>query len=941
MYFDLTLNLSLVIALSAVSGFISQRLQDGRTTRAVLQGVLFGLVAVIGMNRPVVIEPGLIFDGRSVMLSVCALYFGPWAAVVSGALALAGRAWIGGVGLIPGLLTIGVSVVGGLYFRRRFHVPNDSPSAKQLFGMGVAVHLGYISFMLGLPRESALHAFEQIALPMMVLFPLATILAGKIIGNQERLNRSIQALQRTNELQSITLRSVGDGVIAIDREGRITKMNPSAAALTGWESRDAIGALLSEVVRITPGLAIQSAMEGVCSDLPPDSEISSREGTKCALGGSIAPMKDDRDQVVGVVVTLRNRTKEIESERALRASETKYRSVVEHSPDVIVRCDNEHRIIFANTQAEALLGWKVELNQPRTLRELDTPIEECAQWEAACKRMAETGLPHELEVLHQGSRGEIILLARLVPEPHQAGSTLVIIQDVTERRRSERRMRLLTSALNAAANAIVITDKHAIIEWVNPAFSRFTGFAFDEAIGADPGAILGSGKHPKSLYKTMWATIAAGKVWSGEMINRRKDGTFYTEDMTITPIVDHLGEITHYVAVKQDITQRKSLEAQARHSQKMDAIGQLAGGVAHDFNNILASVLLNVGLLQMELDLDTTKTKRLSELEKEIMKGAALARQLLAFSRKQSMEVRPLDLHASIAGLLRMLNRLVGETVKIELMPSDKRPKIQADLGMIEQVVVNLVVNARDAMPKGGTVVIDVQVLEVTTEHVETTAEARVGQFVRLSVLDTGHGMDELVLEKIFEPFFTTKEAGKGTGLGLATVHGIVKQHGGWIEVESVVGSGTRFDIFFESCDAAVATETPPAAPGHQTGAGETILLAEDDPSVQRAIAESLRQSGYRVITAKNGPEAVAVWNDSQTLIKLLITDMIMPEKMNGMELASKLRETRPDLKVIICTGYGAELLPTQLPANPPTVVLRKPFQPATLMSTVRQILDC
>jgi two-component system cell cycle sensor histidine kinase/response regulator CckA len=939
MYFDLALNLSLLIALCGLAGFVSTRLGDGNARGAIFLGCLFGLAIALAMFRPAVVEPGVIFDGRSVMISVCSLYFGPLAAVTAGAIAIVARVGIGGPGLPMGLVVIVCSLGLGLFFRRLFGIPAKAPTTKQLFVMGVAVHLAFIAAIFALPRESALHTLKHVAIPVMLLYPIATVFAGHIVGVQRQLNQSLNELQRMNELQSIMLRSIGDGIIAADLEGRVTLINPAAEKFSGWSSLEAKGRPLTEVVRVTPPLPTNPPTEEQ-SDLPPQTEILSRTGERFFLGGMIAPLKNKDGRFLGVVLTLRNRTDEIESERALRLSEQRHRSLVEHSPDIILRCNQAHQITFANPVAEALLGWKVDVTRPRTLREMELPDDECQRFEEACKMLRKTGEPQEFELLHRGPSGEIALVARLIPESDRSGNVLALIQDVTERRRSEGRMHLLTAALNAAANAIIITDSKGLIEWVNPAFSRYTLYSFDEVIGLNPGEILGSGKHPKEFYQVMWATIGAGKVWSGEMINRRKDGTIYTEDMMITPIIDAHGQITHHVAVKQDISQRKSLEAQARHSQKMDAIGQLAGGVAHDFNNILASVMLNVGLLQMEPGMDPIKKQMLADLEKEIMRGATLARQLLTFSRQQAMEMKPLDLHEVVSGLLRMLTRLVGEGVKIVLNSSQDLPRIRADVGMIEQVVVNLVVNARDAMPTGGRVEIRIQACDVAADHVLSKTEARVGNFVRLTVTDTGHGMDDKVLEKIFEPFFTTKTPGKGTGLGLATVHGIVKQHGGWIEVESVVGKGTCFDIYFEACLDKVPILPPPRPQRQRVGTGETILLAEDEASVRLAIAGTLRRHGYKVITARNAHEALAKWSGNQVSIKLLITDMIMPENMNGLELASKLRESEPSLKVVICTGYSSDLLPSQLPQEPLTLVLKKPFQPSTLLAVLRQVFE-
>jgi signal transduction histidine kinase/DNA-binding response OmpR family regulator len=389
----------------------------------------------------------------------------------------------------------------------------------------------------------------------------------------------------------------------------------------------------------------------------------------------------------------------------------------------------------------------------------------------------------------------------------------------------------------------------------------------------------------------------------------------------------------------QDITSHKQLQAQLLHAQKMEAIGQLAGGVAHDFNNILAAALLHLQLLQQRQNLEPELVASLRELEKGTKRGASLTRQLLLFSRRQVMQTKRLDFNEVIQGLLKMLTRLLGEDIDTIFSPGSEPVWVEADAGMLEQVVMNLCVNARDAMPRGGYLDLRLQHLALGAEEVRHHPEAQPGPFACLTVTDTGCGMDEATLKRIFEPFFTTKEAGKGTGLGLATVHGIVQQHHGWVEVQSVIDRGTTFRVFLPAAE-------PPEAEQLQAdqvncrGGTETILLVEDDEPVRRMVGMTLRRHGYEILEAGDGSEAIRMWERHEVKVSLVFTDMVMPGGLTGLELGQRLQQSKPGLKVVISSGYSPDLVAREgrLPAG--MRFLAKPFDPKSLGRMVREFLD-
>jgi signal transduction histidine kinase/DNA-binding response OmpR family regulator len=390
----------------------------------------------------------------------------------------------------------------------------------------------------------------------------------------------------------------------------------------------------------------------------------------------------------------------------------------------------------------------------------------------------------------------------------------------------------------------------------------------------------------------------------------------------------------------EDITEQKRLETQLRQAQKMEAVGQLAGGVAHDFNNILTGMMLHLGLLQNSPLLPPGMQEPLRELEGQAQRAAALTRQLLLFSRRQVMQTSPLDLRQLLDNMLKMLRRLLGETIAIEFAPPPALPLVQADAGMLEQVVMNLCVNARDAMPQGGRLIMALQEAEISPQEAQRNSEARPGRFVRLCVTDTGCGMNEKTLVRIFEPFFTTKEPGKGTGLGLATVFSIVKQHQGCVTVSSAPGVGSTFCVYWPVSTAQNSAESSPQAPAHASGGTESILLVEDEQSVRDLTARALRNRGYRVLEAANGPEALRVWEQSGQRIDLLFSDVVMPQGLSGLDLARQLRVRKPDLKVILFSGYSNEAIAADRGLGKEMAYLSKPCSQETMVKTVRDCLD-
>jgi PAS domain S-box-containing protein len=501
--------------------------------------------------------------------------------------------------------------------------------------------------------------------------------------------------------------------------------------------------------------------------------------------------------------------------------------------------------------------------------------------------------------------------------------------------KTDQRLRIQSAALEAAANEILITDRDGRIVWANSSFSRYTGYALNEAIGKSPGELVKSGIHDHAFYKEMWDTILSGKPWRGQMVNRRKNGTHFSEDVTITPVVSERG-ISHFVAVKQDITERLSLEAQVQKAQRMEALGELSAGIAHDFNNILAATLLYIGLLTDEPGMADSAKGVLRELEKEVQRGSSLTKQLLSFGRQKTGKLSVLDLWDLIAGMQRMLQRLLGERVRVRVDMPGKGLWVHADGAMIEQVIINLCINARDAMPEGGTLTISGRLVEVPAPL--SQYDGKEGWFVELSVKDTGCGMSEDVRSRIFEPFFTTKEAGRGTGLGLAIVSRILRQHKGWISVESSLGNGSSFSLFLPHSAPSTEEEEKKETPASR-GRGERILLLEDEPSLREAMSRALREGGYTVAAFATIPAARLHLSSANIPYALLLADHVLPDGGDGVQFAQEMRAQFKAIRVIICSGYPDEPGRASTPPDPAFTYVAKPFTAGQLLSAVRQQL--
>ncbi len=513
-----------------------------------------------------------------------------------------------------------------------------------------------------------------------------------------------------------------------------------------------------------------------------------------------------------------------------------------------------------------------------------------------------------------------------------------IAKDVTELRNLQNQMHLQVAALNSAANGIVITNREGEIVWANPAFEALTGYKSSEIIGNSPGEIVKSGKQKASFYREMWDTILSGRVWHGELVNHRKDGTLYDEMMTITPVANRDNIITHFVAVKEDVTSRKMLEQQLLQSQKLEGIGQLAGGVAHDYNNILNVVVGYAELLRRKLRDDDFARQHIESILGAARRGADLARQLLAFARKEILSPRTISVNTAVDSVRNMLQRIIGENLKLVFVPGKGLWNVKIDPTQFDQILINLVANARDAIREVGTVTIITENMKVVQNIPNISPDLEPGEYVRITVEDDGKGMDEQTLKRIFEPFFTTKPKEHGAGLGLSTVYGIVKQNGGAISVESELDKGTRI-VFFLPRSVGEAFPQDEEGIDESLRGSETVLVVEDEADLLHLAKATLEEYGYNVITSLDPGDAELLSDAYGGEINLLLTDVVMP-KMSGMELSERLSMKRPGLKTIFMSGYSSEGFVSAGGDLQAAEVIQKPFTLIELARKVRESLS-
>jgi two-component system, cell cycle sensor histidine kinase and response regulator CckA len=631
-----------------------------------------------------------------------------------------------------------------------------------------------------------------------------------------------------------------------------------------------------------------------------------------------------------------------DSEKARELLKAQLCCVLESVADAVLLVNDRREILLMNGLAESLTG-AADFQPGNTMLEevvhlLNSETGDGEEVPLPLEQSKPQEVSNAILVSRDGTKRPVDLHLTPVVNTWGAGSgAVLILRDLGEQKQLEQSLSKLSGAFEQIADNVLICNRNGVIEYVNPAFEAATGYSRTEVIGKTP-RILKSGQHGKHFYERLWKDLLAGKVFRAVFVNQKKSGDLFYEEQTLTPLKDTDGNITHFIAAGRDITERRRLEDQLRMGQKMEAVAQLAGGIAHDFNNILTIITGYGESLEAAVGDDQGLKRRLGTMMEAAERARDLTRQLLAFSRKQVLDPKVVRLNAIVSDVDRLLCRVLGEDIELSVVLQSDLGTVLVDPGQIEEAIITLAANARDSMPQGGKLIIETSDVELDELYARSHPSVKPGKYVMLAVSDTGQGMDVETRQRIFEPFFSTAARGTGTGLGLATVYGIVKQSGGYIYAYSEAGHGTTFKIYFPRVgdQAEALTETQPAR--EENLSAETILVVEDEEGIRELLKELLEMEGYTVFCAGLGSEAVDLAGNHDGPVHLLLTDVVMPG-MSGRELAERLTAQRPDMKVLYMSGYTANVIVHHGLSGAETAFLQKPFTPGTLLAKVREVI--
>ena len=760
------------------------------------------------------------------------------------------------------------------------------------------------------------------------------------------LKRAELEMQRTADLLRAVAEWTPDAIFVKDRDGRYLLFNPAASRFVGRPVEQVLGkddtALFDSASAETVMARDRHVMASGVTET--DEEVLTAAGVTRVFLATKAPYHDERGNVMGVIGISRDITEKKRAEAERDHLLERLRLQIERLPLGCLLTDSEFKIVDWNPAAQRIFEYS-----KREVLGMGPPFEKfvpAGAWKADLTERIRSGDMSANSVSENLTKSGRVIICEwnntpLFDADGQFIGMVSVAQDITERRDAEQRLRLRDRAIQAVTQGILITDPSLPdnpVIYVSPSFEQLTGYTTAEVVGRNCRFLQGAGTDPETVSRIR-AAVRQGESCKVELLNYRKDGVPFWNELSISPVRDDEGRVTHFVGSQADVTARRKLEEQLRQVQKMEAVGRLAGGVAHDFNNLLT--IIN-GYSELILD-GLTKDDALTELVQQIQhageRAAALTRQLLAFSRKQMLKPVVLDLNVLVHDMEKMVRRLISEDIQLVMDLHPDLSRIHADRGQVEQVLLNLILNARDAMPDGGSLSVETQNVILDATYAATHSDVLPGSHVALIVCDTGCGIDKAIQARIFEPFFTTKDADKGTGLGLSTVYGIVKQSNGHIDVYSEPGLGTTFKIYLPVYTDDVAHEAVEAQPAAIRNGTEHILLVEDEEGVRRLTAQILRSSGYRVIEAANGSDGLKLIAEGDHEIDLLITDVVMPV-MGGRQLTESVREKLPGVKVLFVSGYTEDSIIRHGILSSEAEFLQKPFTAIALKTKVRELLD-
>lgn len=915
-------------------------------------GLIAGAVGVAIMLNPWDFGQGVLFDTRSVLLSLSGFFFGTVPVVVAVLITGAFRVTMGGSGTWTGVAVIVTSGGIGLawqYLRRR---PSQDPTTGELVLLGVAVHIAMLAWMFLLPRQVALAVLSKISLPVMVIYPLATVILGKLMVNRAKRQHSEAALRESEQKFHNLFHHHSAVKLLIDPDtGRIVDANQAAETFYGWPMAQLQQMRIEDINTLSPE-QVRAEMEKVRSLKRIHFEFCHRLADGSVRDVEVYSSKIEIEGKQLLHSVIHDITERKLAEKRLVQSNDLLSNLARLVPGVIYQFrlypDGRSAFPYASPGMNDIYEYA-----PEDVREDATPV---------YGRLHPQDYDHVVAAITESARSlqtfycefRVILprqglrwrWSQAQPERMDDGGTLWhgIILDVTERKEAEENRRQLADIIEKSLNEIYIFDAQTLkFRYANRGALQNIQYSLEQLKKLTPVDLKPEFTEESFRARVQPLLTKEQESLTFETVHQRADGSRYPAEIHLQ--LTDAGPDRVFLAVIYDITDRKQaenernkLQAQLVQAQKMESVGRLAGGVAHDYNNMLSVI---IGHTEMALDKVGANDELHTDLE-EIMaaarRSADITRQLLAFSRQQTIAPKRLDLNATVESMLKMLRRLIGEDIDLAWHPGARVGPVNMDPTQLDQILVNLCVNARDAIADVGKISI-----ETGTETFDETYCADhlgfvPGDYVLLCVSDDGCGMDKQTQAHLFEPFFTTKQVGKGTGLGLATVYGIVKQNNGFINVYSEPGQGTTFRIYLPRHGTTAEPAPGKQAPPPDAQGSETILLVEDEPTILRMTKIMLQRLGYTVVTAGTPGQAIDLSREHAGRIDLLMTDVVMPE-MNGRELAKRLQDRHPGLKVLFMSGYTANVIAHRGVLDEGVNFIQKPFSKKDVAVKIRDVL--
>ena len=758
--------------------------------------------------------------------------------------------------------------------------------------------------------------------------------------------KSEEAVRRSELRFRRVWESSMDGMRLLDADGRFVMVNEAFCTLMGKAEEELIGKPFT--ISYEPVSAVQDEMDrNIYRQRFESRSFARHQEVELPLPGGRRLLVELSNSLLEIpneppllLSIFRDMTERRAAEEKLRESEEKFRSLSEQSPNMIY-INRGGKVVYVNEKCVEMLGYSKEEFYSQSFNFLSLIGREYVSLvkENFAKHLTGSEIP-TYEYVLVGKNGERIVGLHTTRLINYGGDNAIlgIVTDVTEHRRAEDELRRLYRAVEQSPTSIIITDVGGVIEYVNPKFTEVSGYSLEDVKGQTP-RVLKSGRTSSEEYSRLWESILSGKEWKGEFQNKKKNGDLYWELASISPVRDSSGTITHFLAVKEDISARKMLEQQLWQAQKMESLGTLASGVAHDFNNILGIILGYASLLRQKSLVVERAGPYVDSIITAAERGAGLVKQILTFARKSEFKLANVDVNSIIGELTTMLGETFPKTITLSLQLKKDLPSLSIDRTQLHQALLNLCVNARDAMSDHGSISIATRLVDgKSLAHRFPNSQGN--DYVEISVSDTGSGIDEATKGRIFEPFFTTKDIGKGTGLGLSVVFGVVQEHQGFVDVESELGKGSTFRVYLPlPTGSVIASEREGMEIERQLAGTETVLVVEDEELMRELVATVLKDRGYRVLEAADGEEALKIHAANRGMIEVVLSDYGLP-RLDGWEACRRMKKNDPKLIVFLASGYLDPQVKSQISAGGVAGFIGKPYSPNEILGRLRDALD-